>query len=210
MGVVSGAVKVNIGGTVYEYNRMFIAFYLSNPLGVRACARLRMTAGPMVFIIRGDCIDGDRKGQIGVDSPFALYSYVASYVRPRNLSYIGDIDLVNSQLNLTYPFYYIVLDRLTSSQRVELMVYDSRFGYWYTAAYAFGPTVFMFYNEGEPAVKISVYPWYSTAQKARILKSDAVPLSTATFCLSPDGYSCIPTTVRTIRIIDADLTEVTL
>lgn len=210
MGVVSGAVKVNIGGTVYEYNRMFIAFYLSKPLGVRACALLRRTAGPMVFIIKGDCIDGNRKGQIGVDSPFALYNYVASYVRPRNLSYIGDIDIVIGRLELTYPFYYIVLDRLTSSQRVELIVYDSRFGHWYTAAYAFGPTVFMFYNEGEQAIRISVYPWYSPGQKARILKSDAVPLSTAEFCLSPDGYSCIPTTVRTIRISDVDLTEVTL
>ncbi|MEM0239786.1 MAG: hypothetical protein QXT00_09195 [Ignisphaera sp.] len=210
MGVVNGAVKVNIGGTVYEYNRVFIAFYLSNPLGVGACALLRRTVGYMVFIIRGDCIDGDRKGRVGVDSPFALYNYVASYVQPTNLSYIGDIDLVNSQLDITYPFYYIVLDRLTSSQRVELMVYDSRFGYWYTVAYAFGPTVFMFYNEGEPAVKISVYPWYSTAQKARILKSDAVPLSTAAFCLSPDGYSCIPATVRTIRIRDVDLTGITL
>lgn len=210
MGVVNGAVKVNIGGTVYEYNRVFIAFYLSNPLGVRACALLRRTVGTVVFIIRGDCIDGDRKRHVGVDSPFALYNYVTSYVQPTNLSYIGDIDLVNSQLDITYPFYYIVLDRLTSSQRVELMVYDSRFGYWYTVAYAFGPTVFMFYNEGEPAVKISVYPWYLTAQKARILKSDAVPLSTATFCLSPDGYSCIPTTVRTIRIRDVDLTGITL
>lgn len=209
MGVVSGAVKVNIGGTVYEYNRMFIAFYLSKPLGVRACALLRKPVGHMMFIIKGDCIDGDRKGYVGVDSPFALYNYVASYKQPRNLSYIGDIYLVNSRLSLTYPFYYIVLDRLTSSQRVELMVYDSRFG-WYTVAYAFGPTVFMFYNEGESAVKISVYPWFTAAQKARILKSDAIPLSTAKFCLSPDGYSCIPTTVRTIRISDVDLTEVTL
>jgi len=210
MGVVSGAVKVNIGGNVYEYNRMFIAFYLSKPLGVRACAHLRKTIGHIEFIITGDCIDGDRNGYVGTDSPFALHNYVALYEWPKNLSYIGDIDLVNSQLSLTYPFYYIVLDRLTSSQRVKLMVYDSRYGYWYTVAYAFGPTVFMFYNEGEPAVKISVYPWYSTTQKARILKSDTPPLSTAKFCLSPDGYSCIPTTVRTIRISDADLTEVTL
>ena len=210
MGVVSGAVKVNIGGTVYEYNRMFIAFYLSNPLGVRACALLRIPKGHIMSIIRGDCIDGNRKGHVGVDSPFALYNYIASYVWPRNLSYIGDIDLVNSRLNLTYPFYYIVLDRLKPSQRVELMVYSPRFGNWYTVAYAFGPTVFMFYNEGEPAIKISVYPWYSAEQKARILKSDTPPLSTATFCLSPDGYSCIPTTVKTIRTSDVDLTEVTL
>lgn len=209
MGVVNGAVKVKIGDNTYEYSRMFVAFYLSNPLGIRACALLRKIIGTTVYIITGECISENQRGQIGVESPFALYNYVASYTQPSNLSYVGEIDLVNNELTITEPIYYIILDRLTSSQRVELLVRRGG-GFYEAVAYAFGSTAFIFLNEGESAVKISVDPWYSSNQKARVLKSEVPPLSTATFCLSPDNYSCIPTTVRTIRIRDVDLTAVTL
>lgn len=210
MTVISGAVRVNIGGIVYEYNRMHIAFYIPRPLGIEACILIRRIMGHIVYYLYGDCIRGDQMGQIGVDVPFKA-GYVMSYSIPSGLSLLGEYDLVNSSLKLSHHYYYLVMDRFKPSQRIELMVYDSRYRVWTTVAYARGPTVLQFKNDGEGAVKIGVHPWYSSDQKVRVLYSNVPVINTATVCLSPmNTYTCIPGTVSQVQLFDADLTKITL
>lgn len=211
MTVISGAVRVNIGGKVYEYNRMHIAFYIPRPLGIDACVFIRRTMGHIVYYQYGDCIRRDQSGHIGIDVPFKAGFYAASYSIPSGLSLLGEYDLVNSSLQLRHPYYYLVMDRFKPSQRIELMVYDSRYGVWITVAYARGPTVLQFKNDGESAVKIGVYPHYSSYQKVRVLYSDVPVIETATVCLSPvNSYACIPGTVSRVQLFDADLTGISL
>lgn len=210
MTVISGAVRVNIGGTVYEYNRMYIAFYIPRPLGIDACVLIMRTVGHIVYRLYGDCIRGDQRGHIGIDVPFKA-GYAAYYSIPSGLSLLGEYDLVNSSLQLRHPYYYLVMDRFKPSQRIDLMVYDSRYGVWITAAHARGPTVLQFKNDGEGAVKIDVYPWYSSYQKVRVLYSNVPVIDTAAVCLSPmNSYACIPGTVSRVQLFDADLTRITL
>jgi len=214
MPVFGGPVKARVGDDVVEFNRYYLHFYLGKtlPVDVIACMKYvgSWRCGSEVLP------KGTEWGRytLSTDLEFGEYYQVSSAY----MTYLGEYDLVNSSISLESGYVYVIVwDRLRYDQYANIICDNI------VVITTQGPTAF--YAVRDPVGKggdndercdtlyADVYWWYSSAQKARVVKIRLDPsdvVETALAGLFMDPVTPLFGTFRKVYVWRADISAISL
>jgi len=214
MPVFGGPVRAKIGDDVVEFNKYYLHFYLDEtlPVDVIACVKYVGSWRCGIEVIPRGTEWG--RYTLSTDLEFGEYYQVSSAY----MTYLGEYDLVNSSISLESGYVYVVVwDRLRYDQYADIICDDV------VLITTQGPAAF--YAVRDPignggdndyecnTLKANVGWWYSSAQKARVVRINADPsavVETAWAGLFMDPVTPVFGTFRKVYMWRADISAISL